>query len=157
MSAVADYLRAVRRTHGGAPTEHSYRPDLQALLEALRPGAVVTNEPRHSRRFGAVDMRVTTGAGPEALTIGYVECKDIGAALDEIERSEQLKRYRDNLPSLVLTDYLEFRWYVEGAERDHATLRVRRTYPASLPPHRGGPCWCESGSVLLWLPVRDAV
>ncbi len=83
MAAVAEYLRAIRRTHEADPTEHSYRPALQALLEALRPGAVVTNEPQHSRRFGAVDMRVSTGAGPEALTIGYVECKDIGAALDK--------------------------------------------------------------------------
>lgn len=130
MAAVAEYLRAVRRTHEADPTEHSYRPDLQALLEALRPGVVVTNEPQHSRRFGAVDMRVSTGIGPEALTIGYVECKDIGAPLDEVERSEQLKRYRDNLPSLVLTDYLEFRWYVDGERR--ATARLAR--PADALP-----------------------
>lgn len=121
MPAVADYLRAVRRTHGADPIEHSYRPDLQALLQALRPGAVATNEPQH-KQFGAVDFRISTGTGPEALTIGYVECKDIGAALDEVERSEQLKRYRDNLPSLVLTDYLEFRWYVDGVPRATARL-----------------------------------
>ena len=36
--------------------------------------------------------------------------------------SEQLRRYRDGLPNLVLTDYLEFRWYYEGVLRESARL-----------------------------------
>ena len=113
MPAVADYLRALRGIDRAHATEHSYRPALKALLEALRPGAVATNEPKHSA-FGAVDFRVSDGSGPGAMTVGYLECKDIGVSLDEAAKSEQLKRYRQNLPSLVLTDYLEFRWYVDG-------------------------------------------
>ncbi len=122
MTAVTDYLRAVRETARSQATEHSYRPHLKALLEALRPGAVATNEPRHRRDCGAPDMSVADGSGPGAVTIGYVECKDIGTHLDEVEQSEQLTRYRDNLDNLVLTDYLEFRWYVEGEERGRARL-----------------------------------
>ncbi len=67
-------------------------------------------------------MRVSDGGRPDALTLGYVECKDTHVSLDEAAKSDQLKRYRDNLPNLVLTNHLEFRWYVEGEERLRVTL-----------------------------------
>jgi hypothetical protein len=41
-----------------------------------------------------------------------------------VERSEQLQRYRESLGNLILTDYLEFRWYVGGAPR--LTTRLAR-------------------------------
>ncbi|MGC9320374.1 MAG: N-6 DNA methylase, partial [Armatimonadota bacterium] len=122
MSAISDYLRAIRREFRGEPTEHSYRTALKELLEELRPGVVAQNEPKHRRDCGAPDMNVRDGTGAEALTIGYLECKDIGVSLDAVEESDQLTRYRDNLDNLVLTDYLQFRWYVEGDERARATL-----------------------------------
>ena len=50
------------------------------------------------------------------LTIGWIETKDLGMNLDEVEKSEQLKRYFEHLPNLILTDYLEIRWYVR---REH--------------------------------------
>ncbi|MDX9865948.1 MAG: type ISP restriction/modification enzyme, partial [Anaerolineaceae bacterium] len=56
------------------------------------------------------------------LTIGYIEAKDVGNPLSETERSEQLKRYRRALDNLILTDYLTFRWYVEGELRIEARL-----------------------------------
>jgi predicted helicase len=58
------------------------------------------------------------------VTIGYVEAKDVGKSLDEAERSEQLKRYRRNLPNLILTDYLQFRWYVGDERRSTARLAM---------------------------------
>ena len=51
------------------------------------------------------------------MTIGYVEAKDVGASLDAAEGSEQLRRYFPALDNLILTDYLEFRWYVKGERR----------------------------------------
>ncbi|MEA3403106.1 MAG: N-6 DNA methylase, partial [Armatimonadota bacterium] len=122
MPAITDYLRAIRREFRGEPTEHSYRGALKQLLEAVRSGVVAQNEPKHRRDCGAPDMNVRDGTGAEALTIGYLECKDIGVSLDAVEESDQLERYRDNLDNLVLTDYLQFRWYVEGDERARATL-----------------------------------
>src|ERR1039458_6538316 len=35
---------------------------------------------------------------------------------------EQFGRYRDGLPNWILTDYLEFRWYVNGERRLTARL-----------------------------------
>ncbi len=123
LSAITDYLRAIREIHrGGSATEHSYRAPLAELLEEVGDGVVVTNEPKHRSDCGAPDMSVTDGPGPEALKIGYIECKDIGVSLDDVEGSEQLERYRENLDNLILTDYLQFRWYVDGEERMRATL-----------------------------------
>jgi len=138
MPAVTDYLRAVRQTARGEPTEHSYRSAVETLLEALRPGAVATNEPKHRRDCGAPDMSVADGTGADALRIGYLECKDIGVSLDEVVKSDQLKRYLGNLDNLVLTDYLEFRWFVEGEERARATLATPSGTPSGSP---GAPAW----------------
>jgi type I restriction-modification system DNA methylase subunit len=58
----------------------------------------------------------------DGLSIGYVETKDLGKSLDEAEDSNQLERYKKSLPNLILTDYLEFRWFVDGQIRDSARL-----------------------------------
>jgi len=125
------YLRDLRAIHGrGNATEHTYRPALKTLLEGLRPAITATNEPTHRTDCGAPDMVVTRGRGPGGLSIGYVECKDIGVPLDEVARSDQLKRYRTHLPSLMLTDYLEFRWYVErDVPRKGGRVRHQRSAP----------------------------
>lgn len=70
---------------------------------------MVVNEPAQIK-CGAPDLIVNQ----RGLPIGYVECKPIGSNLDTIEETEQLKRYRVGLPNLILTNYLEFRWYTQG-------------------------------------------
>lgn len=116
---LTDYISSLRKTHEtGQATEHSYRPALEALIEALGgTGVQAINEPSHGD-YGAPDFIVQRGGVP----LGHVECKDIGTNLDDAAESEQLRRYRDALPNLILTDYLEFRWYVEGEEREQARL-----------------------------------
>lgn len=47
------------------------------------------------------------------IPILYIEAKDIGVSLDKIEKSEQMARYF-GYANLVLTDYLEFRFYRNG-------------------------------------------
>ena len=54
--------------------------------------------------------------------IGYVEAKDIGVDLVKTERTDQLKRYKAALPNLILTDYLEFRHFVDGELRAKARI-----------------------------------
>ena len=58
----------------------------------------------------------------ESQTVGYVETKDLDADLAAVERTEQLERYLRGLENLILTDYLEFRWYVDGSLRHTARL-----------------------------------
>lgn len=110
---VSAYLAALERElESGVATEHTFRPALKALIEQLGD-ANATNEPRRSA-CGAPDYSVwrPDAAGPK--TIGYIEAKDVGVSLAAAEASEQVSRYRDALPNLVLTDYLEFRWYKDG-------------------------------------------
>ena len=113
-----EYIRNIEKTFAtGMASEHSYRHALKALVESLSEGIIATNEPTHIE-CGAPDFVITKGS----MTIGYIEAKDVGESLDQAERSEQLLRYSGSLTNLVLTDYLEFRWYTDGELRDKARL-----------------------------------
>jgi len=87
------------------------------------------NEPKRID-CGAPDFNVKRSKVP----IGHVETKDVGTNLDEMERGrspngEQFKRYRDGLPNWILTDYLEFRWYVNSEKR--MSVRVAGCRPTA--------------------------
>ena len=114
----------------GNATEHTHRPALQKLLQSAGDGIVATNEPKRVE-CGAPDYAVSRKQ--DSLIVGYVEAKDIGVSLHTIEQDsrrvnpstdngKQFKRYREALPNLLLTDYAEFRWYVDGERRATATL-----------------------------------
>lgn len=98
-----------KRFKTGISTEHSYRGDLQNLLQNLIKGINVTNEPKR-QKCGAPDYIIQRKEAP----IGYIEAKDIGIDLNRIEKSDQLKRYKKSLDNLILTDYLEFRFLKYG-------------------------------------------
>jgi predicted helicase len=115
-----DYLALIEQAYkAGNATEHTHRPALKDLLEAFQPGIIATNEPKRIK-CGAPDYIITR----KDIPLGFVEAKDIGVSLDDTEKSEQLKRYRDGLANLILTDYLEFRWYVSGELR--MTVRLAK-------------------------------
>ncbi len=112
------YLGAIAKAlRRGDDTEHTHRPALKVLLESLKTAIPATNEPKQID-CGAPDFNVSSGSPRGRLTIGYVETKDVDTPLAKAQKTEQLKRYREALPNLILTDYLEFRWYVDGDLRD---------------------------------------
>lgn len=113
-----DYLAQIEQAYkAGNATEHTHRPALKSLLEAIQPGITATNEPKRIK-CGAPDYIITR----KDIPLGFVEAKDIGVSLGDTENNEQLKRYRESLANLILTDYLEFRWYVGGELRLTARL-----------------------------------
>ncbi|MRR31929.1 DNA methyltransferase, partial [bacterium] len=115
---IKSYLAEIdREFKTGKATEHTHRPALKKLIEALDGGIRATNEPKRVE-CGAPDFVLRR----DGFTVGYVETKDLGKSLDEAEDSDQLQRYKRSLPNLILTDYLEFRWFVDGVERDSARL-----------------------------------
>ncbi|TAN08951.1 MAG: DNA methyltransferase [Rhodanobacteraceae bacterium] len=118
-AALKAYLAAVEQAYrAGNATEHTYRPACKTLIEALAgAGVTAVNEPRQID-CGAPDFIIVRGTVP----LGYIEAKDVGIGLAKVERSEQLLRYRGSLGNLVLTDYLEFRWYLDGELRLTASL-----------------------------------
>jgi hypothetical protein len=81
----------------GRATEHTHRPALKDMIEALDGGISATNEPKRVE-CGAPDFVLRR----EGLSIGYVETKDLGKSLDEAEDSDQLERYKKSLPNLIL-------------------------------------------------------
>lgn len=105
----------------GNATEHTHRPALKTLLESLGERLTATNEPRQVTDCGKPDISVKKGP----VLLGYIETKDIGKKLDEEEKTRQIKNYQDGFPNLILTDYLEFRWYVRGKLRLKASLGAR--------------------------------
>ncbi len=127
-TVLRDYLGKVERDYKrGIATEHSYRGTLKDLLETLNSNITATNEPKRIE-CGAPDYVIERSRGTNTFTIGYVEAKDAGMNLDEIERDsrlnepktregKQLKRYLHALDNLVFTNYLEFRWYLHGEKR----------------------------------------
>ncbi len=118
LKLLAQYTHTIEKELlAGNATEHTHRPALKTLLQGIVSGVVATNEPRRIE-CGAPDFVIGKGSA----TIGYVEAKDVGKSLDEAEKSEQLQRYFSSLTNLILTDYLEFRWYVDGECRLKARL-----------------------------------
>jgi len=118
MTPFEAYLDDIRKNlaHGDA-TEHTHRPALKKILESVGQGIIATNEPTRIL-CGAPDFILTKGKIP----LGHVETKDVGENLAAMEKGkppsgEQFGRYLDGLPNWILTDYLEFRWYVSGEHR----------------------------------------
>ncbi|MCL5006326.1 MAG: DNA methyltransferase [Acidobacteria bacterium] len=99
---------------------------------------MATNEPRRVE-CGAPDYVISRKSPHGPVTLGHIECKDVGADLNKWEREEQLKRYLSDLPNrnLILTDYLEFRWYVGGEFRRTARL-ARVSNGHKLTPEKDG-------------------
>ena len=131
------YLRSLQDSlDRGNATEHTHRPALKALLEAGVTRVEATNEPKHIE-CGAPDFVVarTEREGGPPLAVGYVEAKDCGVDLHAIERDSkrrnpstdngrQLKRYRSALSNLLLTNYLEFRWYLDGETEPRQVVQL---------------------------------
>ncbi|MEJ5901222.1 type ISP restriction/modification enzyme [Ochrobactrum teleogrylli] len=129
---ISTYVASLdKRFQTGIAREHSYRGDLQNLLQALAPDTLVTNEPARIA-CGAPDYIITDPK--TSVDLGYIEAKDIGRSLDDKAYREQFDRYRTSLPNLIVTDYLTFRLYRESdlvAEVAVAELKNGRVRPQS--------------------------
>ena len=109
-----EYLAALDAQYRtGAATEHSYRPVLQAYLQELLPGYLVTNEPARIA-CGAPDYVITTRANGHP--VAYVEAKDIDDPdLKGLKAHRaQFDRYKGALARVVFTDCLVFHLYIHG-------------------------------------------
>ncbi|TAF73076.1 MAG: DNA methyltransferase [Bacteroidetes bacterium] len=97
----------------GNATEHTFRGDLQTLIESLVPDIRATNEPKR-QSCGAPDYILTK----KDIPVGFIEAKDIGdkdlAGLKKTGNKEQFDRYKASLNNLFFTDYLDFHLYIDG-------------------------------------------
>jgi hypothetical protein len=95
-------------------TEHSDRGALETLLNAaaheVDPGIRIIHEAKKVRGSGAPDFKIMKAA----MILGYVENKTVGENLDQILKSDQIKRYKALSNNILLTDYLHFIWIKDG-------------------------------------------
>lgn len=105
-SSVSTYLlKLMREWDSGHAREHSYRPALKELIEAIDSTALAINEPKR-QEVGAPDFIINRKDVP----VAFIEAKDIDIELSGIEKSEQIKRYQ-GLGNLLVTNYLDFSFY----------------------------------------------
>jgi len=94
----------------GNATEHTFRGDLQQLIESIVPFVRATNEPKR-QACGAPDYILTK----KDIPIGFIEAKNIGdndlSGLKKTGNKEQFDRYKKSLNNIIFTDYIDFHLY----------------------------------------------
>ena len=109
-----EYISTInQRFKLGNATEHTFRGDLQHLLESLVTDIRATNEPKR-QSCGAPDYIITRGEIP----VGFIEAKDVGdkdlEGKKKTGNQEQFDRYKTGLANLIITDYIDFHFYRDG-------------------------------------------
>ena len=107
-----NYIQSISSKFAYVETsEMGYRTDFEILIKGIFESINV-------RRIDH-DARAKQGNKPDFVVLKhdvpilYIEAKDVGVSLDKIEKSEQMTRYY-GYANLVLTDYVEFRFYRNG-------------------------------------------
>ncbi|MGB3198674.1 MAG: N-6 DNA methylase, partial [Saprospiraceae bacterium] len=108
------YIDSINKRYKlGNATEHTFRGDLQQLIESIVPDIRATNEPKR-QSCGAPDYILTK----KEIPVGFIEAKDIGdkdlEGTKKTGNKEQFDRYKTSLNNLIFTDYLDFHLYIDG-------------------------------------------
>jgi hypothetical protein len=111
-------------TSRGDATEQSYYSTLEELLKSYAESTgkknIATTTIPKTTEAGNPDFRVWDG---KRSIVGYIEAKAPTIDhLDQIETTDQLKRYLHTFPNLILTNFFEFRLYRHGALIDKALI-----------------------------------
>lgn len=128
-----NYIRSVSKKFSHKETsEMGYRADFENLLKEIFESINV-------RRIDH-DAKAVKGNKPDFVVLKndipilYIETKDIGVDLNKVEKSEQMTRYF-GYANLVLTDYVEFRFYRNGVKyQEHIKLAEYDLQSRSLSP-----------------------
>lgn len=110
--------------------ELTHRPSLYNLLDGLKKNFnkefKIEHEPNRDKQGGQPDFRVSY----QGLNIGYIENKKVGTDLSQLLKSDQILKYLELNPNLMLTDYLNFMWV--GKDEENKPLIKRKISIASL-------------------------
>ena len=107
-----NYIRNLQKNikHGG---ERSHYSSLQSLIEGLEIGINTIVEEK-GNQAGIPDLTIRKND----RVVGYIEAKDININISKLDQKneKQIKRYLEsNIGyNFILTNYLQFRWYVNG-------------------------------------------
>ncbi|PUD78489.1 DNA methyltransferase, partial [Helicobacter pylori] len=110
--------------------ELTHRTFLENLLISLKENFnkefKIEHEPNRDKQGGQPDFRVSY----QGLNIGYIENKRVGTDLNRLLKSDQVLKYLELNPNLMLTDYLKFVWV--GKDENNEPLIKREISVASL-------------------------
>ncbi|MDB2550637.1 hypothetical protein N9X24_02100 [Rickettsiales bacterium] len=122
-SNILNYLDSVKeKFSSGEAKEHSYRGCLENYLNSIYGDKfLIINEPQR-QKCGAPDLIIKKKISQISVPIGYIEAKDIGKNLDDLDNSEQLIRYKESLNNLIFTDYLDFIFYRDGEKYERVQI-----------------------------------
>ncbi|GAA7472939.1 DNA methyltransferase [Helicobacter pylori] len=123
-----EYLKGIKDiTHES--NELMHRPSLYNLLEGLKDHFnkefKIEHEPKREQG-GQPDFRVSF----QGLSIGYIENKRVGTNLRQLLKNDQILKYLELNPNLMLTDYLNFVWV--GKDENNAPFIKKEISVASL-------------------------
>ncbi|WP_161593994.1 type ISP restriction/modification enzyme [Helicobacter pylori] len=108
--------------------ELTHRPSLYNLLKNLKNDFnkefKIEHEPER-KQGSQPDFRVSY----QGLNIGYIENKRVGTDLSQLLKSDQVLKYLELNPNLMLTDYLNFMWV--GKDENNAPLVKKEISVAS--------------------------
>jgi len=126
-------LEVARR---GDAREESFYSALETMLMEFaisknRQDVYVTSQPKKTDA-GNPDFRVWDG---KQRIVGYIEAKTPDKNLDDIEKTEQVKRYKTTFPNFVLTNFFELRLFRDGLIVD----KVRIADPMTIYSLKGTP------------------
>ncbi|WRB53136.1 N-6 DNA methylase [Helicobacter pylori] len=109
--------------------ELTHRPSLYNLLNRLKDHFnkefKIEHEPK-KEQGSQPDFRVSF----QGLNIGYIENKRAGFNLSQLLKSDQIRKYLELNPNLMLTNYLNFMWV--GKDENNAPLVKKEISVASL-------------------------
>ncbi|WP_242678328.1 N-6 DNA methylase [Helicobacter pylori] len=109
--------------------ELTHRLFLHNLLDKLKnhfnKEFKIEHEPNRDKQGGQPDFRVSY----QGLNIGYIENKRVGTDLNQLLKSDQILKYLELNPNLMLTDYLNFMWV--GKDEENKPLIKREISIAS--------------------------
>ncbi len=109
--------------------EPTHRRPLENLLISLKDHFnkefKIEHEPKRERG-SQPDFRISY----QGLSIGYIENKRVGTDLNQLSKSDQILKYLELNPNLMLTDYLNFVWV--GKDEENKPSIKRKISIASL-------------------------
>lgn len=107
-----------------------HRRPLENLLISLKNDFnkefKIEHEPNRDKQWGQPDFRISY----QGLNIGYIENKRVGTNLNQLLKSDQILKYLELNPNLMLTDYLNFVWV--GKDEENKPSIKRKISIASL-------------------------
>ena len=116
LSALEKYYKNIKDKYKTAiANEHTLRTDLENLLNSFKPDDIKILQEAKKEEYeeGTPDFKVFRRIDPKEslsynLLIGYIETKKLNENLDKIRKTDQIKKYLEVSPNIILTDYNRF-------------------------------------------------